>query len=127
MTTSPTPDAALDEALARVPRYAPPAHLVRALAASAPSSIDKRAARRRWAVSMTSSLALAAAACAIFVRVHSAGDARARLIDDVVDDHVRILAREHPFDIESGGIHQVKPWFQGKLDFAPTLAYAGDD
>jgi anti-sigma factor RsiW len=30
-------------------------------------------------------------------------------------------------EIESGGIHQVKPWFTGRLDFAPRVAFAGDD
>src|SRR5262249_10265512 len=31
-----------------------------------------------------------------------------------------------PLDVESGGIHQVKPWFEGKLDFAPEIPFAGD-
>ncbi len=30
-------------------------------------------------------------------------------------------------EIASGGIHQVKPWFAGKVDFAPTNGFAGDD
>ena len=30
-------------------------------------------------------------------------------------------------EIESGGIHQVKPWFTGRLDFAPRVSFAGDD
>jgi anti-sigma factor RsiW len=28
--------------------------------------------------------------------------------------------------VESAGIHQVIPWFSGKLDFAPVLRFSGD-
>src|SRR5437762_6487752 len=26
-----------------------------------------------------------------------------------------------------GGMHQVKPWFEGRLDFAPVIAFGGDE
>ncbi|WP_248353531.1 hypothetical protein [Anaeromyxobacter oryzae] len=32
-----------------------------------------------------------------------------------------MLASQHPIEIETGGSHQVKPWFEGKLDFAPVV------
>ena len=44
-----------------------------------------------------------------------------------VNDHLRVLASQHPLDIESGGIHQVKPWFEGRLDFAPVVSFLGDE
>lgn len=46
---------------------------------------------------------------------------------EAVHDHLRLLASSHPLGVESGGPHQVKPWFQGRLDFAPPLAFGGDD
>jgi hypothetical protein len=42
----------------------------------------------------------------------SPADASTRLVTEVVNDHLRVLSSPHPLDIESGGIHQVKPWFE---------------
>jgi anti-sigma factor RsiW len=49
------------------------------------------------------------------------------LVDEAVSDHLRVVASTRPPEIESGGIHQVKPWFTGRVDFAPRVAFAGDD
>lgn len=53
--------------------------------------------------------------------------ATAQLETEAVNDHLRILYSAHPVEVESGGLHQVKPWFNGRLDFAPAVAFAGDD
>lgn len=49
------------------------------------------------------------------------------MLTEAVNDHLRVLYSEHPVEVESGGIHQVKPWFEGRLDFAPVVPFAGDD
>jgi len=49
------------------------------------------------------------------------------MVAEAVNDHLRMLDRPRPLDVESGGIHQVKPWFTGRLDFAPVVAFAGDE
>jgi len=51
----------------------------------------------------------------------------AATVSEAVTDHLRLLSSEHPLDIESGGIHQVRPWFAGRLDFAPEVPFAGDE
>jgi anti-sigma factor RsiW len=87
-----------------------------------PASGDIRRTRR---VSLFASAAFAAAAVfAILLWKPHGSDA---MLAEAVNDHLRVLYSEHPVEIESGGIHQVKPWFTGRLDFAPVTAFAGDD
>jgi anti-sigma factor RsiW len=49
------------------------------------------------------------------------------MIVEAVNDHMRILYGAHPVEVESGGVHQVKPWFEGRVDFAPAIGFGGDD
>jgi anti-sigma factor RsiW len=48
------------------------------------------------------------------------------MVAEAVNDHLRVVGSTHPIEIESGGIHQVKPWFTGRLDFAPRVTFSGD-
>ena len=49
------------------------------------------------------------------------------LVDEAVGDHLRIVSAQHPLAVEASDMHQVKPWFTGRLDFAPAVAFTGDD
>jgi anti-sigma factor RsiW len=78
--------------------------------------------RRAW-LSMAT-----AATVALGVSLYIARrDGSDQLLREARNDHLRVLYSEHPVEIPNGGIHQVKPWFSGRVDFAPDVSFAGDD
>jgi len=55
------------------------------------------------------------------LRTRQVAQSTAAMAEHVVDEHVRALTSQRLFDVRSSNQHTVKPWFQGKLDFAPVV------
>jgi anti-sigma factor RsiW len=74
----------------------------------------------RWAA-IAASVLLTASVVWNIVLVASRVDSRRVLAEDVVSAHIRSLEGNHLLDEPSSDQHNVKPWFNGKLDFAPDV------
>ena len=80
------------------------------------------AVRRGWsglAAGWASAGAMAAVAASLFVVQLQAGGPA--LEDQLVADHVRSTLANHLIDVATSDRHVVKPWFNGKIDFAPPV------
>ncbi len=116
----------------RTPQYSAPVALKRRLAANwpAPAPAPSRGRRRSWL-----RLALPAALAAVLLLlvpsvrelVTPKSETAQIMVGEAVNDHVRVLQSQRPLEVESSGLHQVIPWFSGKLDFAPAIRFAGDE
>jgi len=121
-------DALLDELLARAPRHAAPAALRRRLELLVSGAVGVARPRRAWHAALAPALAAGVVLVAGGLVLQREVRAPTSLASEAVHDHLRVLARQQPPDVASGGSHQVKPWFEGKLDFAPEVpAPPGDE
>ena len=114
---------AVDRALGKRPTYAMPSSLRARLTAQVTPAKPKRS----WARSAAILAPSLAGALLVLLLVRTWANPNQELVTEAVNDHLRVLYAEHPVEIESGGIHQVKPWFTGRLDFAPAMTFSGDD
>ena len=126
-------EAALTEALHRLPHRPAPPRLVHRVERMLAPALPTRAPRWRWAwprvlVPALAAAAVVALATPMVVYQHTAATraASATMITEAIGDHLRIVQAQRPLEIESGDGHRVRPWFEGRLEFSPVLPFAGD-
>ncbi len=74
----------------------------------------------RWMAIAAAALLVASVTWNV-VQYRSRVDPQEALAANVLSAHVRSLEGTHLLDVPSSDQHTVKPWFNGKLDFAPKV------
>lgn len=113
---------ALRQALANnAPAYRAPAHLRRNVRAALRR--EERANERYfspWSIFATGAVcAIAILGLVLFQTTRASRDNA--IVNELVANHVRSLLATHLVDVASSDQHTVKPWFDGKIDFAPEV------
>jgi anti-sigma factor RsiW len=104
-----TPDAVRARVMARLRLAEPPAEPAR-----------HRRPSRRWLFPAFGGFGLGAA-CAAALALLLVLPQRDDVAEQVVAGHIRALQPGHLEDVVSTDQHTVKPWFDGRLDFAPPV------
>jgi anti-sigma factor RsiW len=103
--------------------YAAPDLLRQRVAAMARrQAVSAAAARRAWpGWRMAASLLLTAGLTSAITAYVTLPSSSALIEPEVVASHVRSLQMDHITDVKSSDQHTVKPWFHGKIDYAPPI------
>jgi anti-sigma factor RsiW len=118
----------------RATRYDAPAELreivARSLAIPAPSRAPPKTGNtapfKRWFRPAAGGFAVGAALAASLAVMITTRNVDDTVTDSVVTAHIRGLQPGHLTDVQISDRHQVKPWFDGKIDFAPPVKELSD-
>jgi len=72
---------------------------------------------KRWAIPGASGALAASLALLMLLPIQT----QSTVDREIVDDHVRSLLSDHLTDVRTTSQHIVRPWFNGRIDFAPRV------
>ena len=104
--------------------FTAPPELRRRVKAELLAQVENQRERKFWNWNwLTASATATSAVCFVLLLAVTLArpSAQERLTHELVSSHVRSLMANHALDIASSDQHTVKPWFDGKLDFAPPV------
>jgi len=105
-----------------VPHRAPDVLKARIRAAIAEDAArPRRRSRWHWLPLAAAGLVIAAVSSAATLLAVHRGSAADQVATAVLESHVRSLLPGHLLDVASNNQHNVKPWFDGRIDLSPSV------
>lgn len=80
-----------------------------------------RPRRLRWPGLVAAGLAIAAVSAGASFAIARRGASSPSIGEQVLASHIRSLMPEHLTDVASNNSHNVKPWFNGRVDLSPAV------